>query len=282
METRQLLLCKRLFEEASGYADSEDAVSSGIAISMFQDCVELLIWTLLKHLGLSVQDQSSFVKNLELLEKANIDLPHKPRLLELNKARVGFKHYGNLPAAEEASKFQQYVGDFLRSLMSTHFGESYDNLSLTDLVSFDELREHLKSAERAVGSNDMDLAMREAGIAKALVFRQLERFVPAVSANLRNGDAIINNLPNARGVELFRYLTEYLERIRQAALAGLLRLRMEDYSYIALLPSAIQFGDGRWQVSGLNYMSADLLIQSIQCLVRVSVRIAAQPQPIIR
>ncbi len=277
METRQLLLCKRFFEEASGYADSEDAVSCGIAISMFQDCVELLIWTLLKHIGLPVQDQSSFAKNLELLEKANINLPHKARLLELNKARVGFKHYGNLPAAEEASKFQQYVGDFLRSSMSTHFGESYDDLSLTDLVSIDELREHLKSAEKAVASNDMELAMREASIAKALVFRQLERIVPAVSADLRHGDAIINNLPNVRGVELFKYLTLYLERIRQAALAGLLRLRMEDYSHIALLPSAIQFGDGRWQVSGLTYMNRDLLVRSIQCLVRVSIRIAAQP-----
>ena len=43
----------------------------------------------------------------------NISLPFKVKILELNKSRVNFKHYGNLPDISEAKKFKAYTEEFL-------------------------------------------------------------------------------------------------------------------------------------------------------------------------
>ena len=86
----QIMLTKRLYLEASSFAVRHDAVSSGIAISMFQDAIELYIWTLIKERNLSAKDQAGLVSHIECLQKASINIPNAAKLLELNKARVGF------------------------------------------------------------------------------------------------------------------------------------------------------------------------------------------------
>ena len=54
---QQLLLSKRLFLEACHYIERADPVSCGIAISMFQDAVELYVWTVVwRQLDLPVND----------------------------------------------------------------------------------------------------------------------------------------------------------------------------------------------------------------------------------
>ena len=127
---KQLLLCKRIFLEGSIFAERQDAISCGFAISLFQDSVEMLVWTLIKERSIAVKEGASFTSHLEVIQKAGIPISNIPKILELNKARVGFKHYGNLPAPDEAIKFQAYVEDFLRASFTDHFGENFDDLSL--------------------------------------------------------------------------------------------------------------------------------------------------------
>ena len=50
----QLLLSKRLFQEASRFAERHDAFSCGLAISLLQDAAEMLVWALVKAKGLAV------------------------------------------------------------------------------------------------------------------------------------------------------------------------------------------------------------------------------------
>ena len=99
---KQLLLCKRLMIEGASFAERHDPVSTGLAISLFQDSVEMFIWLLIKERGIKVKELSSFTVNIEELQKGGVQMAHTAKLFELNKARVGFKHYGNLPAAGEA------------------------------------------------------------------------------------------------------------------------------------------------------------------------------------
>ena len=263
--TKQLLLCKRLFTEGSAFAERRDPVSCGMAISFFQDSVEMLVWTLIKERCISVKEGASFTSNLESIQKAGISLSNIPKLHELNKARVGFKHYGNLPAPDEAIKFQAYVEGFLRQSLSDHFAQSYDDLSLVDLVSFPDVKERLESAEAFVSSGEHTKAMYEAAIAKVLLFRRLEHFVPRVDhVYLRDTDSNIESL---------KYLASYLGMLREAALASLLGIPLQDYSFIRRqLPQATQNVGGKWQYSRVHTYNEAHCRRAITCLVDLSIR----------
>ena len=92
----QVVIAKRIFTIAERYSQQSDPLSAGLAISLFQDSVEQLTWCIVKNLDLDVKDSEGFVSLLSKIEKKSGEsIPQKAKVLELNKARVGFKHYGN-------------------------------------------------------------------------------------------------------------------------------------------------------------------------------------------
>lgn len=58
-----------------------------------------------KERNIPVKENAQFTTNIESLSNAVIKLSFIPQILELNKSRVGFKHYGNLPAIAEVRSF---------------------------------------------------------------------------------------------------------------------------------------------------------------------------------
>lgn len=272
----QLLLSKRLFNEGVNFARRPDAVSCGLAVSLFQDAVELFIWALIKERSISVKDTSSFTANLEAIEKAGINLADRAKIQELNKARVGFKHYGNLPAPDDARKFQTYAEDFLRSGMQDHFGRSFDSVSLVDLVSFPDVREPLQKAEAAISSNDFKNAVREIAIAKSLLFSRLAHHIPDVDRNLSSFDGLLERATDTRGLSGFKYVAGYLGLLREISLITLLRIPLDDYTLLRThLPTASRFGDGSWQIVDTRLVppNESLCRRAIGVLVEMSIRL---------
>ena len=165
----QLVLVKRLFAEASGYVDTgvTDPVASGLAISLLQDAVELYTWTLCKakSVPLTKLDTIGLVSQLEAVKNFGITMPGVAALQDLNKARVGFKHNGNLPHPPEALKHRASVEALLREAMCDHFAVDFDSLSMVDLIENDDIRGHLKDAEVSLAAD----RIAEAAIALAKV-----------------------------------------------------------------------------------------------------------------
>jgi hypothetical protein len=266
-----------MFLEASAYADRVDPVSSGIAISMFQDAVEIYIWTLVKERNITTKDQAGFVSNLEAVQKAGFNIPYGGKLLELNKARVGFKHYGNLPAHAEVGKFRAYVGDFLQAAMFEHFSVRFDELSLVDLVSDGKIREHLKLAEQNIAGASMREAAEELAKAKTLLFASLNKYVPKVDSHLRDTDRLLNSIPGVRGVNTFAYLAEFLGALREASLVALFRLPLQDYNFLkGSLPSASRTSSGKWFLNhSRSQYSSDECTRALSCIVNLSIQLEA-------
>jgi hypothetical protein len=272
----QLLLSKRLFGEASQYADKPDAVSCGIAVSLLQDAAEILVWALIKQRGISVKEGSAFTTNLDLLQKDGASIPEMPKLLELNKARVGFKHYGNLPAPAEAQKHRNYVEDFLRSAVKTHFKQDFDGLSLVDLVPFPDIKARLRSAEEHIAKSEFKEAVQEASIAKAELFSKLSKYVPHVDHKLSDFDGVLAKLTELRSVQVFKYLEQYLGVLREISLVTLLRLPLDDYGFLTgTLFTATQSMAGTWRTTDGRFLKHDesTCRRQIACLVEVSIRL---------
>lgn len=137
---------------------------------MLQDSAELYVWTLIKARNLTAKDQTGFVSHIETLQKAGVSVPTAAKQLELNKARVGFKHYGNLPASDEAKMHQTYVEELLRAAMLDHFKILFDELSLVDLVTDGQIKARLKMAEHFVVAGSFREAIDELTKAKNSIF----------------------------------------------------------------------------------------------------------------
>lgn len=273
---KQLLLCKRLFTESNLYAERGDSVSSGLAASLLQDSAELFVWTLIKEKGVSVKDGAPFTGNLESLRTAGFPLQHGTRLLDLNKARIGFKHYGNLPATEEVSKYKKNVEEFLCTGFKQYFEIDFDELSLVDLVNDVEIQGRLKEAERLILESDFQAAITQIAITRVILFARLKGFIPTVDSHLKEGDTIISGMYHRYGFKLFSFISDYMGRLREAILVSLLRLPLQDYAFLNKeLPVAVITMSGEWSTRINNPEKYDEKIcrRAILCLVNVAIRL---------
>lgn len=276
---KQLLLCKRLFNEGMTFAKRSDSVSNGIAISLFQDSVEICVWAIIKDKNIQVKDGAPFTGYIEAIQKAGLILPQVAKINELNKARVNFKHYGNLPASDEGIKFQSYVEDFLTTSFQDYFNQDFEKVSLVDLVSDPNVREKLKEAESLMLESNFNEAAARVAIAKTMLFARLDRFIPKVAPHLRDMDSVMDKIPELRGARsrTFQYLTEYLGNLREITVASLLQLPFQDYMFLTeKLPSAYQLGDGSWQTNSKSLSSPydnNTCQRAIDCLVNIATRL---------
>ncbi|SNT33322.1 hypothetical protein SAMN06265795_12615 [Noviherbaspirillum humi] len=272
----QLLLSKRLFTEGTEFAKRPDAVSCGLAISLFQDAVELFIWALIKERSINVKEQSPFTTNLDAIEKAGLVLSDRAKIQELNKARVNFKHYGNLPAPDEARKFEIYSRDFLRTGISEHFGYDFDSISLVDLVSDAEARTHLQAAEKLLSLGNFQDSLKELGIAKWILFNHLNQYIPRVSTSLSYADRVLTKANLGTRVEVFSYIADYLSVLREISLVTLLRIPFDDYTFLrTILPNTSRSESGKWHTVFTNgYVQSEAdCNRCISILVELSIRL---------
>ena len=231
------MLSKRLFIIGSGYADRDDPVAAGLAISIFQDSIEIFIWTLLKKLDAQVKENAAFTSYFEHVKNAPGNtglaaLPLKAKILELNKARINFKHYGNLPDCSEAKKFRAYAEEFLILSYQLFFDVGFEDVSLVDLVHYPDVRARLKCAEALINEEKYEPAIAEVAIAKSMLFTKMAQYFPRVDRNLSDADRIIDPFIGNHGFRYFSYISEYLKSSREANIITMLGVSMQDYVFL--------------------------------------------------
>ena len=77
----QLLLSKWLFMKGEQHCVDNDPVSAGLAISLFQDAIEIFIWSLVKKFDSQVNEKTPFLQYFDKIKQApdnenKDELPH--------------------------------------------------------------------------------------------------------------------------------------------------------------------------------------------------------------
>jgi len=280
----QVVIAKRIFMIAERYSRQTEPLSAGLAISLFQDAVEQLTWCVAKHLDLDVKDSEGFVSLLGKIERKSEEvIPQKAKILELNKSRVGFKHYGNLPASSESGKFRAYAYDFLVLASQRYLNIDFEEVSLASLIGDGTIRGHIEAAQAALTNDDIRKAVSEAALGRFFLFKKLDAYLPQVDDRLSDADRIFEQIPEVRGhdVQVFHYLTEYLgdvARFNAAALAG---GDIGEHLYFEhTLPSVIQFSAGNTKVtySGMINPTKELAERAIKYVIETAIRIESTVQ----
>lgn len=267
MPTKQLLLSKYLFRKGENALKDSNSFSAGLAISLFQDSVELLLWTIAKEYPVTIKDKDGFDKLWDTVNKIEKDgnvvgLSYQARMIELNKARVNFKHYGNLPASSEAEKFRDYVGSFLTSTCADYFNMSFDDISLADLINDNDSREKIKEAVKCLKNKNAQGCIINCAHAGYIVFGSLDKILPRVDNNFMDAAMLFGGEASHSANRVFKYLGSYLNSLRDLNFVSLLSVNLADYlRFKAVTPYVFRSQNGNFQTTmrTTNFSDADAI-----------------------
>jgi len=132
-------------------------ISPGIAVLALQDAAEMLLRVVVDGLGVAGNERfDALISNIE--DKAG-PLLHASALRNLNKARVGFKHSGNLPNRGDVEDFMRRVESFAIDSLRKFFDEDFDLVAISDLIDNLLVREHLAAAESYLNQGEDELCI---------------------------------------------------------------------------------------------------------------------------
>ena len=144
---KKVELARSFFDLAQAAAKSSHDLNLFVAINQVQDAVEIFLFALADHLGVSFKEKSSFDCYFDSLSTATgAPLPFRQRLIALNKARVNSKHYAIQPDRGEVHGFIAVAKEFFIASSQTHLGVGFEEISLVHLLTNEKIRTALTNA----------------------------------------------------------------------------------------------------------------------------------------
>lgn len=224
----------------------------GLAILAFQDCVEMVLLALAEHLHVpDIKERVAFDALVSAIRSATstIAFPQATAITRLNKARIGFKHYGNIPADSDVEDFSKDTELFFDEILLRYFSLRPEHISVASLVAHPRARRYLLCAERESMQEQYDEAVEYAAMAFAAVFGEV-RQPDAISAfrYMDFGDHLTSPLSGFQNVnpnftEIARYLDQRLaglekrhaelDRFVQLMMAGIDIFKYVQFTHIA-------------------------------------------------
>jgi hypothetical protein len=259
VEIGQVVLCRQLFMEAERYLSQGSAIHLGLAVSISQDAVELFLRAIIKDQDVPAQKvPDDFIKCMDYIDMAGGGdepqrVPSRAKLIELNKARVNFKHYGLVPDKSDAARLLGYVEEFFEIAAPRFFGISFSSLSLADMLSEGDVKDKIKAAEESLKDQSLREGMYLCAEAVELAALQI---LHAVGQRGHIQLGMPRSLTQALGPEVARDLAGYISREMQTAsratLTIVLALNVHDYLRFEAIAPMVHgryngnFIRGRW------------------------------------
>lgn len=172
---KNLIQAKFLFEKAQMLWEPYREISNGLVVSLLQDAAEIALWAIVKSRDVQVKDKEQFVSIIESSSSSGLVIHGKAQILELNRSRVLYKHFGLSPAASDVPRFIESASFFLRENVRQHLALDFDTVSLADEISDVGVRTHLKEAEHFRNEGDLKEALIQASIAFQKILNVAQR-----------------------------------------------------------------------------------------------------------
>lgn len=170
---RQLILSKWLYARGCDTIRGAGPVDPGLAVSLFQDAVELALAALAQHWGATLtKNHVGFFDWWKTLENApqrgTAPVPSNAALRQLNDARISFKHYGRLPRRDEALGHQSSCQQFLVEVAAI-IGQAFGALQLASLLPPGVIRDKLIEAGDLLESRNIKGAVERCADVQAAI-----------------------------------------------------------------------------------------------------------------
>lgn len=171
VSTRRLAFIRYLLNTAVEQSQRPEPLCSA-SILTFHDATELFLQLACEHLGVG-RVRPNFLDYWEVLgQKLSGKGPtQKESMRRLNSARVELKHHGTLPSKLAIEGFRANAINFFEENTPILFGIGLSDVSLIELVQFEDAKKNLKEAEYLLNQSKIEDALDKV----ALAFEQLIR-----------------------------------------------------------------------------------------------------------
>lgn len=164
---RRLALIKYLYSVGIEQSQKPEPLCS-ISILTFHDAIELFLQLAAEHYNVKKsKGQISFMEYWTLLSPKipKGELTQQIAMERLNKARVGLKHYGNLPSKIGIESFRASATNFFEENTHLIFKIDFSTISLVDLIQYEETKNCLKEAMVLLDKNNITKSLDKIAIA---------------------------------------------------------------------------------------------------------------------
>ena len=268
-----LVTIKAILTEADLLSRKRSDVANGLAVSLYQDAVELYLWSLVKKLNVQIKEKAGFLDYISALQSQGHNVSYRNGLSELNTARVNFKHYGNFPAASDVTKFSVLTNEFLSESCINDFGVAFSDVSITSLVGDAEIRTSLEAGERCLAKNELPAAAEALGVAHYLMLRSLAGTIPKFrTSKFYPGSGLSADASSARVG--FQNVGESLEMVRNLLVLAANHIDPKLYEFATeYLPTTHRVVSGKFfQNHNIVDYSKDLLTAVYNYMIDACVR----------
>lgn len=159
LETRRLVLAKKLYLHGCSHASNKDKVSRMLAIHHFDNAVEIVLRSV--AIKQKMEPKRKYFNFEDLLKVKN--LPFKEPIRGLHEARNNAQHYADIPSIDAVVKYKGYVEDFFREICTKIFHIPYEQLYLFQLIENEKLRKQIFKAEVAFEKGDFKYCIELCG-----------------------------------------------------------------------------------------------------------------------
>lgn len=168
---QRLAMIKHLYSVAIEQSQKPEPLNA-ISILSLHDAVELFLYLSTEILDVSKgKGDIRFMDYWDIIEKGlqqkhvTNKLTQKVSMAKLNKARVGFKHYGTRPSKFDIEDARVNVKRFFDENTPVVFDIDFSEISLIDTVLCEESRKSLEEAKKNLNKGQIKIALRRIAIA---------------------------------------------------------------------------------------------------------------------
>jgi hypothetical protein len=146
---QRLAFIRYLYNVAAEQSRQPEPLAAASVLG-FHDSVELFLQLACEHLGVPTKDRTHFMEYFDILagNPPPSGLSQKASMLRLNKARVGLKHQGIMPAMAEVEGFRASTTTFFEENAPLVFAIQFGDVSMSNLVTCVGARTDLDEATR--------------------------------------------------------------------------------------------------------------------------------------
>lgn len=206
---------------------------NGFSLLTFHDTVELFLNLIceINSIEIPIQFMEYWTKINN--NSATAKLSHKTSMQKLNKARVGFKHYGIIPSKPDIESFKIFTQSFLEENYFKFFDIDFNKVSLVDLIENERSQKHLKESENAFDTNSIEQCVNNLAKSFAYLLHDYEsnkkdkRYQSPF--DFTDSFRSLRHIPSKIDNETKRFLSNVVDSITK--IQGILRLITMDIDY---------------------------------------------------
>lgn len=171
---KRLALIKTMFNMASDQSKAAEPLSA-LSLLTFHDAVELFLELSADQCGVW-RTGLNFLEYWELLRNSSrgIGLTQRGPMDALNRARVDFKHHGTMPSSTNIEEFRISTSTFLKENTPLVFGINFENISIVEIVTYENTRNSLKAALDLLNRGQFRESVEKSGLAFAQLIDDYE------------------------------------------------------------------------------------------------------------